>query len=107
MLEVFFKLLIAHSICDVFLQSERMEVRKTSRGGKKHWFYWMSAHSLLNGLGVWIATGVMVLGIVETLAHFSIDYLKSEKVYGVHVDQLLHLGTKLAWLTAILLLPTT
>ena len=104
---MFFSLLIAHAITDVFLQSERMEVRKTPQGGNEHWFYWMLAHSLMNGLGVWIATGLMGLGITETVTHFAIDTGKCEKLYGVHIDQLLHLGTKLVWLLVTLQLPTT
>ena len=97
MLEVFFRLLIAHSVCDVFLQSERMEKRKTRQEGGVHWFYWMLAHSLINGLGVWVATGVMELGIVETILHFAIDLGKCEGKYGVNFDQLLHLITKVAY----------
>mgnify|MGYP001616556929 CR=1 FL=1 len=101
MLQIFFSLLIAHAITDVFLQSERMEIRKTRKAGGEHWLYWMFAHSLLNGLGVWGATGIVSLGVIETIAHFLIDLGKSEGRYNVHVDQLLHLISKIGWTLSI------
>ena len=107
MLQIFFSLIIAHAITDVFLQSERMEVRKTPQGGGEHWFYWMLAHSLMNGLGVLLVTGNYILGIFETFLHFLIDTEKSKGHYGVHVDQSYHLICKLLWLLVTLQLPTT
>jgi hypothetical protein len=37
------------------------------------------------------------LGLFETVAHWVIDFGKSEGWYGFHLDQILHVVCKIAW----------
>jgi hypothetical protein len=45
-----------------------------------------------------VVTGSATLGLLETVAHWAIDFGKCEKWYSIHVDQALHLLCKVAWL---------
>ena len=108
MLEVFFKMIIGHAIADFSLQNDAMAIGKVrpkmkldlseSQVSTLSWQYWLSAHALIHGGAVWIATGVVWLGMAETLAHGVIDFLKCEGITNQHQDQALHLICKFVWL---------
>jgi hypothetical protein len=103
-------LLAGHALMDYALQSEAMAVCKCRRANHPlqqsvPWYYWLTAHSLLHGaavglllrwaeydwyLAVWFAAA-------ETIAHWLIDFGKCEKLYGIHIDQGLHVLCKVAW----------
>ena len=53
---------------------------------QKCWFYYLSGHALTHGIAVYTTTGDVYLGIVETIAHFIIDFGKCERFYGIHID---------------------
>ena len=100
MFELFFKLLVAHVVADFALQSDIM-----AKGKNRHnkisappnqkvmpgWPYWLSAHALIHGGAVYLVTGSLILGCVETVLHWLIDFAKCEGWTNPHQDQLLHI----------------
>ena len=103
-LMVCFLLLVGHAICDYPLQGDAVAINK-NRNAKtelqKHvpWYYWLASHALMHGGAVALITGSVTLGIAETVAHFLIDFGKCEKLFNIHIDQLLHIICKLLWAT--------
>jgi len=61
------------------------------------WMYWLSAHALIHGGAVALATGIWWLGVAETVWHWGIDFGKCDNVIDVHIDQALHLFCKMLW----------
>ncbi len=107
MLQLLFLLIAGHAVCDFPFQNETIALEKNRHSTsalQQHvpWFYWLSAHALTHGLAVGLLTGSVVLGALETLAHWAIDFGKCEKWYSVHVDQSLHVMCKVAWTLAFL-----
>lgn len=106
---VLFYLLVAHALCDFSLQTEPMAKGKNRNrpidltsippGQKPQvvWYHWLTAHAFIHGGAVGIVTGVWWLGVLETIAHWTIDFFKCENKYGINTDQGLHLGCKLLW----------
>lgn len=109
MLNTFILLVMVHALCDFPLQPEFM-----AKGKNRHtpvdfskipkgqtptiiWPYFLSAHSLIHGLGVYLVTGIMWLGVAETLVHWITDYAKCENWTNPHQDQSLHVGAKALW----------
>jgi len=99
LLEILWKLGLAHAITDIVMQDGKLTNmgRNKIRGQHPHWFYWLIAHGLIQGGGVYWATGLPLLGLAESVAHTVIDFGKCEHYYGVHVDQGLHLLCKIVW----------
>lgn len=62
------------------------------------WYYWMTSHASVHGLGVVFITHSMLLGVLETICHFGIDWLKCQKYTGIHIDQCLHVVCKAIWM---------
>jgi hypothetical protein len=103
-----FKLLIGHALADFALQSEIMAKGKNRHNkidkippGQKYvpcWPYWLSAHALIHGGVVFLATGNVHWGVAETILHFVIDFLKCEGCTNPNTDQALHAITKLFYL---------
>lgn len=106
---VLFYLLAAHALVDFALQNDAMAINK-NRNAKsdlqKHvpWYYWMISHALMHGGAVVLITNSVILGIAETLCHFIIDYGKCDRLYSIHIDQLLHIICKVIWVFIWLLL---
>jgi hypothetical protein len=99
---VIFWLLVAHFALDYPLQGDTTAREKSRHSttplqGFVPWYYWLTAHSFMQGGGVALVTGSVSLGIAETVLHWVIDYGKSERWYSIHVDQLLHLACKALW----------
>ena len=102
-----FLLVAGHAVCDFSLQNEAIALEKNRHSTsalQRHvpWFYWLSAHALTHGLAVALTTSSVVLGVLETLAHWVIDFGKCEKWYSIHIDQTLHVLCKVAWALAFL-----
>ncbi len=108
-LTVLFYLLASHAVADFALQSDALAINK-NRNAKtelqKHvpWYYWLGSHALIHGLGVALITQSAILGLVETAAHFLIDFAKCERWYSIHIDQLLHVVCKVLWAVIWLLI---
>lgn len=105
-----FKLLCGHALADYALQSPWMAKAKSRHAGPPEgysaalhgpvqtiWPYVLTAHALIHGLAVTILTGSSALGLAETVAHWLIDFGKCERWYGIHADQWMHVGCKVAW----------
>lgn len=106
LIAVFFWMLVGHGLGDFALQGDWMVKNKNPKRHRRAtgerrdlmWIHVLSAHALIHGGAVALATGMVWLGIAETIAHWLIDYGKSNRLYGFHVDQFLHIGCKLVWL---------
>ena len=108
-LPVFLALLIAHALCDHPLQGQFLALHKNRHYRPQNsdlpprtlWLYCLSCHSLIHAGGVWLVTGSYVLGIIELVLHWLIDFLKEEKIITLHVDQLLHVTCKVIYIIAL------
>lgn len=98
---LFFWLLVGHAFVDYSWQTDFIAVGKNRNlnDGSKGipWYYIMSAHALMHGGAVGLLSGWIVLGALETVLHFVIDYAKCEKWINFHQDQLAHVLCKAAW----------
>lgn len=106
---LFFLLVATHCAFDYALQGDTVAVNKNPNSNtplQKHvpWYYWLGSHAFMHGGAVAVLTGSFWLGMAETAAHFAIDYWKCQGKYSIHIDQLLHLLCKIAWLIFWLLL---
>jgi len=107
-LMVLFLLMVGHAICDYPLQGDAVAINKNPNANtplQKHvpWGYWMLSHALMHGGAVALITGSVLLGVLETVAHFFIDYGKCKGRYNIHIDQLLHIICKSLWFVAWIL----
>lgn len=113
-LVIFFALVIGHALADFALQPEFIALGKNRNadlskffGGAKPpaglWFHALSAHSLIHAGVVWIVTGSVVLGAIELVLHFVIDFIKCEGKTSFSVDQLLHYLCRIAYVVLLYL----
>lgn len=106
---LFFQFLVGHALGDYVFQRDIMarsksrhaDIFKTAGPGFPAWYYWLASHALVHGGAVFIVSGSMLLGAVETVLHFLIDYSKCEHWINLHVDQALHILCKLAYVYLI------
>ena len=104
-LETFFLLLCGHALADFVLQPAEMGYGKNRKERAKRslsphfpaWQYWLSAHALIHGGAVYLITGQLVYGLIETASHWLIDFAKCEGKISMHVDQVLHILLKLSY----------
>jgi hypothetical protein len=109
-ISLFFQFLIAHAVADFALQGDAMGAGKnrhhtihTNKNGHfPPWYYWLLAHSLIHGGAVYLVTGSMILGMVETVLHALIDFAKCEDWINIHVDQTLHILCKVGYCVFLL-----
>ena len=104
-------LVIGHTVADfplqgVFLSEVKNRHLKKSqpvntKSPKGLWIQGMSAHSLIHCGTVWLITGSVLLGLVEFVLHWIIDYSKCENWIGFNTDQFLHCCCKLAYVALI------
>jgi hypothetical protein len=107
--QMFFWLVTGHFVMDYALQGSTMAAQKSPvPGGPRNealaravpWPYWMTTHALMHGGVVYVVTGSMTLGLLETAMHFATDVAKCCHKIDIHVDQAIHLACKVAWLVA-------
>ena len=107
---MFFFLLAGHALADYPLQNEAMATCKNRRANlplqkSVPWYYWMAAHALIHGgtVGVIVRwweyslNAAILIGIMETVIHIFIDIGKCERLFGIAVDQALHIICKAVW----------
>lgn len=102
-LYILFFLIVGHAIWDFPLQGDAVAINKNRHANTPlqkavPWYYWNLAHALTHGGMVALITGSVIFGILETIAHFLIDFCKSEKWINIHQDQLLHILCKIIWM---------
>jgi len=104
-----FQFLVGHALSDFVLQQQTMaisksrhaEIHKTAVKGFPDWYYWLGSHALIHGGAVFLISGSLLLGLIETVVHFIIDFCKCEQWIGLHLDQSLHILCKLAYVYVI------
>lgn len=112
LLTIFFLLLAGHAFGDFAIQTDWVAYNKSrhandnlSRENKGKvelvWPWVLSAHALHHGLIVFLITQRIWLGVAETIVHWATDYGKSEGWYGFHLDQVLHITAKVAWVALL------
>ena len=104
---ILFYLICLHFICDYPLQGDTVAREKNRHSPSElqkyvPWYYWLFSHAAMHALAVVFVTNNLILGILELIAHWIIDYGKCEKWYDIHVDQALHIGCKILWWVALL-----
>ncbi|MEL7490038.1 MAG: DUF3307 domain-containing protein [Pseudomonadota bacterium] len=102
-IEIAYWLLAGHAIADFALQTRWMTAAKDhlsalNKAGQAVWPIALSAHGLIHGAAVSLATGSVTLGALETVSHMAIDFSKSAGRIGIYVDQGLHVACKGLWL---------
>ena len=107
---MFFFMLAGHALADYPFQSGAMATCKCRRANNPlqlevPWYYWLAAHALVHGGTVGVIVkwwgfspdAAVLIGIMESVIHFLIDAGKCEKLYGMAIDQLLHVACKAIW----------
>tara|TARA_B100000614_G_C14374031_1_gene422657 strand:- start:121 stop:510 length:390 start_codon:yes stop_codon:yes gene_type:complete len=95
-LQIFFALLIAHALFDYPLQGDFLSRNKNrhykdeNNNVKGLWIHCLTSHSILHAGSVWLITGSFIIGIMEFVLHWIIDFLKCEGITNFHIDQFLH-----------------
>lgn len=101
-----FAFIIGHAVADYPLQGEFLALGKNHRlpPGTLHynkgdsvrglWLHCLTAHALIHAGVVWAISGFFVLGLIEFVLHWILDFLKSARLTNLHFDQLLHLACK-------------
>lgn len=101
-------LVVGHAVADFWAQSDALARMKNrhrdsavfappGQAPQTIWPYALTAHALMHGAAVALATGSVPLGIAESAAHWMIDFAKCEGWIGIHRDQAMHLACKVAW----------
>ena len=95
-LQIFFALLIAHALFDYPLQGDFLSKNKNRHykdeinNVKGLWIHCLTSHSILHAGSIWLITGSFIIGIMEFVLHWIIDFLKCEGITNFHTDQFLH-----------------
>ena len=95
-LQIFFALLIAHALFDYPLQGDFLSKNKNRHykdeinNVKGLWIHCLTSHSILHAGSIWLITGSFIIGIMEFVLHWIIDFLKCEGITNFHADQFLH-----------------
>ena len=107
MIEIFIKLMMGHALKDFALQIDAMAKGKNRNNipdfvpvGQKSvpcWPYWLSAHALISGGAVVVITNSILLGVMETVIHFIVDFAKCENLTDPHLDQMIHAFCRLCY----------
>lgn len=103
---ILFYLIAAHFIIDYCLQTDTVAINKNINSNTElqkyvPWYYWLWSHAIFHGAAVAFITNSVVLGILETILHFIIDYGKCKFKYSIHIDQFLHIVCKIFWLILV------
>jgi len=94
-----FLLLLAHFVCDHPLQTDFVARHKCPKAtlGAVPWYYVMLGHCATHAAAVYLVTWRPILAALELVTHFAIDWAKCEGRFGIHTDQLIHVGGKVVW----------
>lgn len=102
-LGLFFAFVIAHALADFPLQGDYLarEKQRRTASSRESWIVALSAHSAIHAGGVWIVSGLALVGLVELILHWLIDWGKGEDRFGYATDQILHLACKACYVLVI------
>jgi hypothetical protein len=98
-LTLFFKMLVAHAVCDYPLQGDFLARAKNHRAPVPGvpWALALSAHAVIQAGAVWLITGSALLGALELACHAITDYEKCDGAIDFAQDQALHVFCKIVW----------
>ncbi len=102
-------LVFGHFLCDYPLQGTWIATTKDHTNPHPSgypWYQSLTAHSVIHGGAVGIITGSLLLGFLEFVIHWIIDFAKSDGAFGVNFDQFLHIMWKIVWVSILFLLET-
>lgn len=103
MITLFFVLIGLHAIADYPLQGDFLSRLKdpvspvAQAMGPGSWLHGLGNHVAIHGLFVGLATGSLLLGLLEAATHAVIDLSKVKGRISFHTDQALHWICKAAW----------
>lgn len=102
---LFFLLICGHALADYPLQGDFLAKGKNHKApiDGVPFYHCLAAHSLIHGGFVYLVTGSLFLGLLETICHAFIDFGKCDKLYGLNTDQALHVLCKGVWILLIIL----
>jgi len=106
-----FALIIGHVLADYPLQGQFLALAKNRHADSAAllgvleaprglWIHALTAHSLIHCAAVWLISGSLLLGLVELVLHWLIDFARCEKKIGFTMDQLQHVGCKIVYAVA-------
>lgn len=98
--EILSLLMVGHALADYPIQATWIATTKNHRAPHSSgypWYHSLTAHAVIHGGFVGVITGSVWLGYAEAFVHWIIDYGKSEGLFGVNVDQTLHVICKIVW----------
>lgn len=98
-------MIFAHILLEYPLQGERLLSDKNRHQGKRplsdkyddEWLYPLLAHSVLNGIAVYLILGVWWLCLLEIVTHAYVDDLKCRGEITFSTEQSIHIITKAIW----------
>ncbi len=115
LLQTFLVLWFLHALADFAFQSDAMAqgknikneianwnkwvhaLKRDPKKYKKCWFWWLSAHALIQGGLIFLVFGNYWIFLIEVIAHFTIDFLKCNEKLNPHQDQGLHISLRVLY----------
>lgn len=99
MVSVLVLLILTHFVIDIVFQPDFVAKHKSPLASIPQipWYYVMGSHAASHGIGVFLVMDSVVLAVVETVIHFVIDVAKCRGLTNIHVDQVLHVVCKTAY----------
>lgn len=103
MIEMLFKLLVVHALCDYPLQGDFMAKAKNPSApiNGVPWAWPMAAHAAIHAGGVYLVTGSPACAIIEFWLHALMDYAKCVGLLTFARDQAVHVVCKVAYAIAL------
>lgn len=98
-----FWLLVGHAVADYPLQGDFLSKAKNHRAPIPGIDWWIALlnHAVIHGGAVALITGSLVLGLIETVVHCAIDWLKCDGRTSFRTDQALHVVCKIVWVVVL------
>lgn len=114
-IETFMVLWFLHALADFAFQSDAMakgknwkqedknkdqwinELGRDPKLFKKCWFWWLSAHGLIQGGLIYLVFGNIWIFIIEAISHFTLDFVKCAEKTNPHQDQVLHISLRVIY----------
>lgn len=102
-LELFLVMMCLHYLADFPLQGDFLSKAKdlTKPLPGVPWQQAMTAHCAIQGLMVWLVTGVWWIGVLEFMCHAAIDIGKCLGKINFSQDQSLHTACKIVWVVLV------
>ena len=98
--EIFALMIFGHMLGDYPLQGDFLAKAKNRFNPLPGtpWYHALAAHAVIHGGLVFLATGSVILGVLETIVHAIIDDTKCRGAISFNIDQALHICCKVIWL---------